>query len=159
MTRAGPRGGADGPLREQVGRALFEAVHVGDPLRIRFWEEQGLTMAQLRLMFSLLERDGQMLSELAAQMHVTAPTITGLTDRLVKRDLIERKPDPSDRRVVRASLTAAGVRALRDFEIPAGAFYTRVFEELGEEQTRALLASLRAFLAAAETVAEDTEPP
>ena len=115
-------------------------------------------MAQLRLMFSLLESDGQMLSDLAAEMHVTPPTITGLTDRLVKRDLLERKPDPNDRRVIRASLTPAGVRALREFEIPAGAFYTRVFEELGEEQTKALLASLRALLAAADKVAEDTDP-
>ena len=158
MTRAALRRGADGPLREQVGRALFETVHLGDPLRIRFWDEQGLTMAQLRLMFSLLESDGQMLSDLAAEMHVTPPTITGLTDRLVKRDLLERKPDPNDRRVIRASLTPAGVRALREFEIPAGAFYTRVFEELGEEQTKALLASLRALLAAADKVAEDTDP-
>ena len=51
-------------------------------------------MAQLRLMFSLLESDGQMLSDLAAEMHVTPPTITGLTDRLVKRDLARAEAGP-----------------------------------------------------------------
>ena len=41
-------------------------------------------------------------------MQVSAPTASGLVDRLVTKGLLERAPDPSDRRVRRLRLSADG---------------------------------------------------
>jgi DNA-binding MarR family transcriptional regulator len=85
--------------------AYGRALSVADPIRLQFWDNRGLTMAQLRLMHLVYLEDGQTITELAEQMHVRKPTITGLTDRLIKHRLIRRLNDRADRRVVRIGLT------------------------------------------------------
>lgn len=47
-------------------------------------------------------------SELLATMMVSSATTTHRLDKLEKRSLIERKPDPTDRRAVLVRLTPAG---------------------------------------------------
>jgi DNA-binding MarR family transcriptional regulator len=47
-------------------------------------------------------------SALAAQTLVTSGTMTNRIDRLAGRDLVERHPDPADRRGVLVRLTSAG---------------------------------------------------
>jgi DNA-binding MarR family transcriptional regulator len=51
--------------------------------------------------------------ELARELHLDASNLTGLVDRLEQRGLVERRPDPADRRVKQLVLTARGT-ALRD---------------------------------------------
>jgi DNA-binding MarR family transcriptional regulator len=48
------------------------------------------------------------ITELAAEERVTQPAITLLVNRLQERGWVERIPDPTDRRAVLVSLTAAG---------------------------------------------------
>ena len=159
MTARSLTRGSRAALHDETLRAYLAAVRVSDPIRTRFWEEQGVTVAQGRVMISLLEREGQMLSELAEHMKVSPATITGIIDRLVKRGLVERMQDAQDRRVLRASLTPAGERAVRSIQAPAVAFFRRVFDEMGEEKTEALASSLREFAHAARLVTEGGESP
>lgn len=49
---------------------------------------------------------------LVAETLVTSGTVTNRVDRLVERGLVERRPDPSDRRGVLVSLTPAGRQAV-----------------------------------------------
>jgi DNA-binding MarR family transcriptional regulator len=49
---------------------------------------------------------------LVAETLVTSGTMTNRVDRLVARGLVERRPDPGDRRGVLVSLTASGRRAV-----------------------------------------------
>ena len=67
---------------------------------------------------------------LLRQTMVTSGTMTNRVDRLVKRGLVERSPDPSDRRGVLVHLTATGKRSVD------GAFESLVASE------RALLSDL-----------------
>lgn len=46
--------------------------------------------------------------ELSALTHVTSGTMTSRLDRLTQRRFVSRHPDPSDGRLVRVRLTAAG---------------------------------------------------
>jgi DNA-binding MarR family transcriptional regulator len=48
--------------------------------------------------------------ELSASTHVTSGTMTSRLDRLTRRSLVARHPDPDDGRLVRVRLTAAGRR-------------------------------------------------
>jgi DNA-binding MarR family transcriptional regulator len=65
----------------------------------------GLTTTQFFLLTALYEEDGVLISVLAQKVALDKATLTGLLDRLERDDLIERKPDPSDRRAIRIFLT------------------------------------------------------
>jgi DNA-binding MarR family transcriptional regulator len=49
--------------------------------------------------------------ELARLWQVTPAVITGIIDRLQRRELVRREPDPTDRRRLRLALTDAGLAA------------------------------------------------
>lgn len=49
--------------------------------------------------------------ELARQWNVTPAVITGVIDRLERRGLVRREPDPEDRRRLRLALTETGAAA------------------------------------------------
>jgi DNA-binding MarR family transcriptional regulator len=49
--------------------------------------------------------------ELARLWQVTPAVITGIIDRLERRELVRREPDPDDRRRLRLALTEAGLAA------------------------------------------------
>src|SRR5829696_3803455 len=49
--------------------------------------------------------------ELARLWQVTPAVITGVIDRLERRELVRREPDPNDRRRLRLALTEAGLAA------------------------------------------------
>src|SRR3984893_3601345 len=48
--------------------------------------------------------------ELAERLKSDPSNVTGLVDRLEARGLVERRPDPNDRRIKGLALTAAGER-------------------------------------------------
>ena len=56
-------------------------------------------------------------TELAALLDVGKVTLGGLVDRLESSKLVERRPDPADRRAKRIHLTAAAQRLLADMRI------------------------------------------
>lgn len=57
----------------------------------------------------LLNRKGPlMMSELASVMQVSKQQLTPLVDRLMAQNLVERYPDPQDRRVIRIGCSQAG---------------------------------------------------
>ena len=81
---------------------------IRNELRTRF----GTTLPRFDLM-SQLERhpEGLKMNELSRRMMVSGGNVTGITDQLVKEGLVERVPQPSDRRSFRIKLTRAGARA------------------------------------------------
>lgn len=65
----------------------------------------GLTVIEWYILRALYEQDGQHASELARAVGRAATSFTPNLDKLQQKDLIERRPDPSDRRAVRIFLT------------------------------------------------------
>lgn len=72
------------------------------------WVSVNLTMAQLKVMFVLHHHGPTRVTDLAEALGVSPPSITGTLDRLVEEQLVERRHDTTDRRLVITSLTAAG---------------------------------------------------
>ena len=67
----------------------------------------GLSGAQARLL-TLVVTEPRPMSRLAVGLHCEPSNVTGLVDRLEKRGLVERRPDPQDRRVKLIAPTEAG---------------------------------------------------
>lgn len=75
----------------------------------------GLSLARLGVLRALDSASEPMpLSELATRLACVRSNITQIVDRLEKDGLVKRRPDPADRRSVRAELTAAGKRAVAE---------------------------------------------
>ncbi len=129
-----------------------EALAVADPIRLRIWDKRGLTMAQLRLMYMLLLHGDQSVGQLAEMMTVRPPTMTGLTNRLIRQKLIERLPDPGDRRVVRVGLTNEGRRILGEIAVASSAYLEPIFSQMGEAKVEELIALLNYFTESAQAV-------
>jgi len=67
-----------------------------------------VTMPRFDLLANLAREDGQPLAALSRHMLVTAGNVTGLVDRAERDGVVERRPDPHDRRMSRVFLTAKG---------------------------------------------------
>lgn len=72
-------------------------------------EEEGLSVPQIDVL-RRLRRGPSPMRRLAVQMNCEASNLTGLVDRLEARGLVERQPNPDDRRVKCVALTEAGER-------------------------------------------------
>jgi DNA-binding MarR family transcriptional regulator len=89
-----------------------------------------VTPPQWGVLVALWEQDGLSLSELAKRSFFDGPTMTGIVDRLEKANLVERRRDSTDRRVISVYLTAEG-RGLQA-QLPA------LSEEANDEALRNL---------------------
>jgi DNA-binding MarR family transcriptional regulator len=72
-----------------------------------------LSLSQYRTL-GLLDGEATGSSMLADQLAVRPPSVTGVVDGLVARELVERVPDPGDRRRHALVLTEEGRRLLAD---------------------------------------------
>jgi len=74
-------------------------------------EPLGLTVIEWYILRALYDQDGQHASELARAVGRAATSFTPILDKLQDKHLIERRPDPADRRAVRIHLTDKGHKA------------------------------------------------
>ena len=78
------------------------------------WADLDLTMRQARTLFHLSEGPRRM-REIAAFLGTGMPSATSMIDRLVKKGLVRRIEDATDRRVVACELTGDGMEAVERF--------------------------------------------
>ncbi|MFE5996838.1 MarR family winged helix-turn-helix transcriptional regulator [Streptomyces sp. NPDC056454] len=74
--------------------------------------EHSLTGAQARVL-GLLALEPTPMRKIAVKLKCEPSNVTGIVDRLETRGLVERRPDPVDRRVKVAAATETGVRTAR----------------------------------------------
>src|SRR3954464_4408376 len=98
------------PHRSQNREILFTISDVGRLLRTYADQKarlHGQTRAQWAVLLKLERHEGLKQSDLADDLDIQPITLTRLVDRLCDNGLIERRPDPNDRRAKRLYLTPA----------------------------------------------------
>lgn len=98
------------PNRSQNRKILFTISDVGRLLRTYADQKarrHGMTRAQWAVLLRLKRREGLKQSDLAEDLDIQPITLTRLVDRLCDNGLIERRPDPNDRRAKRLYLKPA----------------------------------------------------
>jgi DNA-binding MarR family transcriptional regulator len=76
----------------------------------------GLTVAQSYALLALQELGTVTMNEFATQMRLHGTTMTRMVDALTDKGLVERGPDPEDRRIVRVALSPAGQEMVRKLQ-------------------------------------------
>lgn len=71
--------------------------------------------SQVLALVAIQEHGGCTLTELKKEMHIAAPTITGIIDRLERDGYVKRHSDAADRRVKNVLLTAKGLKLVNQF--------------------------------------------
>jgi DNA-binding MarR family transcriptional regulator len=144
---------------DKAREAYFRAVVALDPVRLRFWDERGTTMTQLRVMHLIRQKCEPSTGELAADLHIRPATLTGLADRLEQKGLIRRWSDTNDRRVVRISLTAEGSLLLDEAAAAGRASLDAIFTRMAPPEVEAFTHAVTAFVDAASSAHVEAEPP
>jgi len=97
------------------GNIAFLATDVGRLFRKRFdlaSRELGVTGSQWRVLLAVDRRPGINQGTLASCLDVEAITVGRMIDRLEKLGMVERRPDPADRRTWRLYITPAAAPLL-----------------------------------------------
>lgn len=89
-----------------LGRLLGFASHSVSVLTQGLLDEHGLALTHWVILTALWRKDGLLVSEIGEYYRVKGPAASRAVDRMVAKQLIERRTDPKDRRVARVFLTA-----------------------------------------------------
>jgi len=101
----------DETFLEEVATRYIRASRVLDDVRLRAWEEWGLSFPQLRILFNVRNQPGIGVREIAVAFGISRSAVSQQVDKLVTRNLLRRNDDPDDRRHLRLELTEEGARA------------------------------------------------
>lgn len=116
----------------------------------RLFRPYGVTAVQYNVLNVLAaSAEGLSQRELGDILVVDRSNVTGLLDRLEKAGLVKRTDHPSDRRVYRVSLTAAGRRLWMKVQPLYFKVAAQVTAGLGEQQLRDALTVLKSLQAGA----------
>jgi len=140
----------DAAARDEAHARLIETLpHLFRRLVISMPNEvEGLakvTTEQYGVLNQVLACGSLSMSELAVSRNVALNTATSLIDRLVAAGLVERRGDPTDRRVVRVVITAKGRTLVERLRSIRGAAMRRLLDELSDEEIAEILAAMPAL--------------
>jgi DNA-binding MarR family transcriptional regulator len=109
----------------------------------------GVTRAQWRVITMLARHEGINQGGLADLIEVEPITLCRMVDRLAEAALVERRPDPNDRRVWRLFLTDKARALLSDLKLLAADLTQEAMDGITpkeQEQLRILLEAIRTNL-------------
>lgn len=107
-----------------------------------------ITIPQFRTLLILSNQGPVNLGTLAGLLHVQPSTTGRMIDRLVTAGLIDRKPHPTSRRELLATLTPRGRKVVRQVIAHRRAEIGRIVENMPPPERNGLVRALTAFNAA-----------
>lgn len=126
---------------------LFLLHDVGRLLRVdadKRARAEGMTRAQWGVLLWVERRPGLSQKELAELLEVEPISVARVVDRLETRGMVERRPDPKDRRIWRLHLRPPAVPALREIHRQRAAMARRLTQGVSpaalEAMTEVLIA-------------------
>jgi DNA-binding MarR family transcriptional regulator len=112
----------------------------------------GVTGGQVSLLIQIQRHRGIGVRGLASLERMSAASMSGYVERLERAGLVQRTPDPNDRRRHGLSLTEEGDRVLRSVKSRRTAWLAARLEQLEPEELAALDAAVEPLLSLVEEV-------
>ncbi|MFH1622396.1 MAG: MarR family transcriptional regulator [Candidatus Omnitrophota bacterium] len=111
---------------------------------------EDVTPQQMITIFTINEIDGCKVSVVSKRMGISAPTITGLVDRLVKNAYVQRVRDTQDRRIVFVKLTKKGKIFVGKFKKSIQKRWKQILVHLTDEERADYIRILKKLMQAFE---------
>ena len=127
---------------KSIGFLVHEVARL---FRRRFEDEariHGVTLPQWRALAEIYRNEGISQVSLAGCIDTDPMTLSGILDRLEKRGLVERYPDPNDSRAKLARLTTSGVELVNTARNVGRELYENALSGLSETERLRLAAGL-----------------
>src|SRR5829696_9896169 len=105
-----------------------------------------LSPHQARALFVVCQGDGVRLSDLAERLRIAPRSATEVADGLQERGLVERAPDPGDRRAVLLRPTAEGRRIRGEIDAARVADAAELYARLSPDDRATLARILRTLV-------------
>lgn len=102
-----------------------------------------LNISEIQTLVFLKENDGANMTDLATFLQIELPSVTSLVNKLVRKDLVQRLADQSDRRVVRIELTKTGEKLLLQTTQKRIQQIKKVMSYLSNDQKREFITILK----------------
>jgi DNA-binding MarR family transcriptional regulator len=95
-------------INDQIAEVMFTLSRsMKDGMKFDSATSQ-LTVLQIHALLFISKHEKVTMTEVSKQFEISLPTATALSDKLVRSNLIERRNDTSDRRIVKLVLTQNG---------------------------------------------------
>ena len=99
----------------------------------------GVTLAQCLVLLEIDEHERLTVGSLASRLRLDDSTLSRTIDGLVRKELLERRRDEGDRRMVWIGLTAKGKTICRSIHRENDAHCRRVFQKIPPSRREAVL--------------------
>jgi DNA-binding MarR family transcriptional regulator len=114
----------------------------------------GINAMQARILVRLFEEGPQKASAIADKLQITAGAITGIADKLIDLQYLERERDVEDRRVVYLVLTEKGQQLVERLKVRRAAIMEMMFTGLSPDDVRELTRLFNQVIANMDAVKE-----
>jgi DNA-binding MarR family transcriptional regulator len=135
------------------GALTREILELNEKIRLQCFELAGpmafppdLTMRQLHVLVAASQEEGVTVHELATALGTSAPTASGLVNRLAAKGLVTRTEDDADRRVRHVQLTDEGQETLTTMDSTYERLLGEMVELLDADELRAFRDNSRMLL-------------
>lgn len=105
----------------------------------------GITSSEFGVLELLYHKGPQPIQQIAVKILVTSGTMTYVIDKLIKKQLLERRQCQEDKRIYYAQLTPEGQDYISKIFPLHHAYVNQLLEDYPEREKQALLQSLRGF--------------
>ena len=129
--------------KETLGFLLVDVTRQMRRAFQRQLEGSSLTQAQSRALVYVSLHEGVRQVELAELLEVQPITLARLLDQLAEAGLVERRPDPEDRRAYQVFLTPAAAPHLAAIEQVSAAIRAEALRNLDDHQIATVMHALR----------------
>jgi DNA-binding MarR family transcriptional regulator len=136
--------GPAGPVTDIPG-GLVQLSHLVQAVQARVAARHDLTPVQARLLCLLLDGPRGM-ADLARTLRVEKAALTGLMDRVERRELALRSAVPGDRRSLRVVLTDLGRGTARAFQFEASVELAHLTDSLTADDADRFLTAVAAIV-------------
>jgi DNA-binding MarR family transcriptional regulator len=116
----------------QLVPSIIQGVHLG------FIAKRSLTHSQFFVLISIRSQGSCSMRALAAKMHVTMPTMSGIVERLVIAKYVVRVVNPEDRREVFVKLTPGGELIISKFQEAVSQRWADVLQALNTDEIKVM---------------------
>ncbi|HKX72630.1 MAG TPA: MarR family transcriptional regulator [Candidatus Saccharimonadales bacterium] len=99
----------------------------------------GLGVTEMKTLSVLLQEGPASAGQIAARLNLTSGAVTGIIDRLVRKEFVSRRPDPKDRRKIIVVLNRQKLQLQNTAYHSMGAAFTELLEKYSTEELEFLV--------------------